>query len=168
MRTKVVGIAVGLLALILCGTAMLSYAQGPEGGPGGPGFAGHGHDHPGFMFRELNLTDAQKQQVKALMKTQHESMRTVGQQLAQIRIGMLQATANGAYDPAKIQTLAAQKAQLEAQMTVQHEALQHQVYTQSLTADQRAKAYQMRTEEINRINEHIQKMSQAPAEPPAE
>ncbi len=168
MRTKFVAVAVALLALMLCGTAMLSYAQGPEGGPGGHGFGGPGHAGPGFMMRELNLTDAQRQQVKALMKTQRASMQTVGQQLAQIRIGMLQATANGAYDQAKIQTLAAQQAQLQAQMTVQREALQHQIYTQILTPEQRTKADQLRADEINRINQHIQKMSQPPAEPPAE
>jgi Spy/CpxP family protein refolding chaperone len=131
-------------------------------------FMGHEHGHPGFMFRELNLTDAQKAQVKTMIKAQHESMRTVGQQLAQVHLAMLQATANGAFDQAKVQTLAAQQAQLEAQMTVQHQALQHQIYTQVLTADQRAKADQLRADEVNRINQHIQKMSQATAEPPAE
>jgi Spy/CpxP family protein refolding chaperone len=166
MKTKFLAVRVALLALILCGTAALSYAQGPEG-PGGPGF--EGHNHGGFMMmRELNLTDAQMQQVKALMKAQHQSTRTVGQQLEQIRIAMLQATANGAFDQAKIQTLAAQKAQLEAQMAVQHEALKHQIYTTILTPEQRTKADQLRTEEINRMNEHVQKMAQAPAEPPAE
>lgn len=166
MKTKLFAVTVALLALTLCGGAMVSYAQGPEG-PEGPGF-GHGHDHAGFLMRELNLTDAQMQQVKTLMQAQQQSMQTVGQQMAQIRIAMLQATANGAFDQAKIQTLAAQKAQLEAQMTVQHEALKHQIYTQILTPEQRTKADQLRTEEINRINEHMQKMSQAPAQPPAE
>jgi Spy/CpxP family protein refolding chaperone len=103
-----------------------------------------------------------------MMQAQYQSMKTVAAQMAQVRIAMLQATANGAYDAAKIQTLAAQKAQLEAQMTVQHEALQHQIYTQVLTPEQRTKADQLRTDEINRINEHIQKMAQAPAEAPAE
>ncbi len=164
MKTKFIAATVALLALIVCGTAMLSYAQGP----GGPGFDGPGHGHGGYMMRELNLTDAQKAQVKTIMQAQRQSMKTVGQQMAQVRIALLQATANGAYDAAKIQTLAAQQAQLEAQMTVQHEALQHQIYTQVLTPEQRTKADQMRTDQINRINEHIQKMSQAPAEPPAE
>lgn len=163
MKTKFIAVTVALLALIVCGTAMLSYAQGP----GGPGFGG-GHGRGGYLMRELNLTDAQKTQIKTMMQAQHQSMKTVGAQMAQVRIAMLQATANGAYDAAKIQTLAAQKAQLEAQMTVQHEALQHQIYTQVLTPEQRTKADQLRTDEINRINEHIQKMAQAPAEAPAE
>jgi Spy/CpxP family protein refolding chaperone len=163
MKTKFFAVTVALLALILCGTVMLSYAQEAHG----PGFGGP-HGHGGFMMRELNLTDTQKAQVKTMMQAQHQSMKAVGQQLAQIKIAMLQSTANGAFDQAKIQMLAAQQAQLEAQMTVQHEALQHQIYTQVLTPEQRTKADQLRTEEINRINEHIQKMAQAPAEPPAE
>ena len=44
-------------------------------------------------------------------------------------------------------------------MTVQHEALKHQIYTQVLTSEQQAKAEQLRTQEINRINEHMQKMA---------
>ena len=44
-------------------------------------------------------------------------------------------------------------------MIVQREAVQHQIYTQVLTSEQQAKAEQMRTQEINRITEHLQKMA---------
>jgi len=79
---------------------------------------------------------------------------------------LLTATANGAYDPAKIQALANQQAQLQAAITVQHEALKHQIYTQVLTSEQQAKAEQLRTQEINRITEHLQKMANGTDAPP--
>jgi Spy/CpxP family protein refolding chaperone len=120
----------------------------------------------GFMVRELNLTDAQKEQVKAIMKAGHANMKTVMQQMGQNKQALLTATANGAYDPAKIQALANQQAQLQAAMTVQHEALQHQIYTQVLTSEQQAKAEQLRTQEINRITEHLQKMANGTEAPP--
>jgi len=166
MKTKLLVIA-SVLALMVCGTAMLAFAQGPgpEGMAGHHGMGGPGHGM-GFMARELNLTDPQKEQVKTIMKANHANMKPVMQQLEQNRQALLAATANGAYDPAKIQLLANQKAQLAAAMTVQHEALQHQIYTQVLTPEQQAKAEQLRTQEINRITEHLQKMANGTDAPP--
>ena len=160
MKTKLMVVA-SVMALLLCGAVMIAYAQGPEGGPhhgwGGPG-AGMA-----FWGRELNLTDAQKAQVKTIVQANHAGMKTVMQQMAQNRAALLAATANGAYDAAKIQTLANQQAQLTAAMIMNREALQHQIYTQVLTPEQQAKAEQLRTNEINRINEHIQKMANGTA-----
>jgi len=115
----------------------------------------------------LNLTDAQKAQVKTIMQANHTSMKTLFQQMEQNRAALLAATANGAYDATKIQALAAQQAQLTAAMVVNREAVQHQIYTQVLTSDQQAKAEQLRTQEINRITEHLQKMAGGTDAPPA-
>jgi protein CpxP len=154
MKTKLMVVA-SVLALLLCGATIFAYAQGA----GGEGFAGPAHGHMGFLARELNLTDAQKAQAKTIMQANKASMKTVMQQMAQNRAAMLAATANGAYDPGKIQSLATQRAQLEATMIVNRESILHQIYTQVLTADQQAKAEQLRTQEINRINERLQKMA---------
>ena len=165
MKTKLMVVA-AVMALLLCGVAMVANAQdGPEGhhGWGGPGA------HMAFLGRELNLTDAQKAQVKTIMQANHANMKTVMQQMGENRKALLTATANGAFDPAKIQALANQRAQLEAAMTVQHEALKHQIYTEVLTSEQQAKAEQLRTEEINRITEHMQRMANSTnAAPPQE
>ena len=159
-------VAASGMALLLCGATIFAYAQGP--GPEGKGFGGPGHGHGfEFMARELNLTDAQKTQIKTIMQANKASMKTVVQQMAQNRAAMLAATANGAYDPVKIQSLATQQAQLEATMIVNRESIKHQIYMQVLTADQQAKAEQLRTQEINRINEHIQKMANGTEAAPA-
>ena len=164
MKTKLLVIA-SVTALLLCGVVMVAYAQG---GPEGMGHHGWGWPgpHMAFLGRELNLTDAQKAQVKTIMQANHANMKTVLQQMAENRKALLAVTANGAYDPVKIQALANQQAQLEAAMIVQHEAVEHQIYTQVLTADQQAKAEQLRTEEINRITEHMQKMANSADAPP--
>ena len=154
MKTRLMVIA-SVLALLLCGATIFAYAQGP----GGEGFGRRGHGYMGFLARELNLTDAQKAQVKTIMQANKAGMKTVMQQLAQNRAAMLAATANGAYDPVKIQSLATQRAQLEATMIVNRESIRHQVYTQVLTADQEAKAEQLRAQQINRINERQQKIA---------
>lgn len=156
-----------ILALMFCGGAVMSYAQGP--GPEGPGWGGP-HGPMGHMFRDLDLTDAQHQQVKTLMEANKTTMHSLMLQMEQNRLAMLQATANGAYNQAAIQNLVNQQAQLQAQMGMQHQALEHQIYTQVLTPDQQAKLNQQRTDEINRITKHLQKMQSGatPAAPPAE
>jgi len=166
MKTKLMVVA-SVMALLLCGATMIAYAQGP--GPDGKAFAGGHGSGPGMglALRELNLTDAQKAQVKTIMQANHTSMKTLFQQMEQNRAALLAATANGAYDATKIQALAAQQAQLTAAMVVNREAVQHQIYTQVLTSDQQAKAEQLRTQEINRITEHLQKMAGGTDAPPA-
>ncbi len=66
MKTKFWSAGIALLALVLCGTAMLAYAQQAEAGGGEGGWGGH-HHGMAFMARELNLTDQQKQQIKTMM-----------------------------------------------------------------------------------------------------
>jgi Spy/CpxP family protein refolding chaperone len=155
MKAKLMG-AIVILALTVCGGATMSYAQGPGGGAGWGGT--HEHGPMGHMFADLNLTDAQKQQVKSIMEANKTNMHSLMRQMMQNRLTMLQATSNGAYDQAKIQALATQTAQIEAQMTMQHEALQHQIYTQVLTPEQGTQFDQKRANEINRITQRLQEM----------
>jgi len=166
MKMKLMVVA-SVMALLLCGTAMVANAQGP-----GPGGKGHGWGGPGggpgmgMMLHELNLTDAQKAQVKTIMQANHTTMKPVMLQMEQNRAAILTATANGTYNAAQIQVLANQQAQLHAAMVVNHEAVQHQIYTQVLTADQQAKAEQLRTQAITNINQRLQKMANGTDTPP--
>jgi len=167
MKKKFWMVSVALLALVLCGTAMFSYAQSTNNAA--PAWSGHGHGGPmGYLAKELNLTDAQKQQVKSIMQANRASTRPLMQQIAQNRVAMLTATSNGAFDQAKVTAIANQQAQLTAQMMVQKQSIQHQIYTQVLTTEQRATADQMRQKQLTRINERLQKMSQSGAETPAQ
>jgi len=163
MKTKWMAAVLALALVASCG-AIMSYAQGPGGGPGW----GHQHGPMGHMFADLNLTDAQKQQVKSIMEANKANMHGLMQQMMQNRLAMLQATSNGAYDQAKIQALATQKAQIEVQMTMQHEALQHQIYTQVLTPEQRTQLDEKHANEINRITQHLQKLQSGATPAPEE
>ena len=161
--------AVALLAVVLCGTLMISYAQQTDNSSPKAVWAGHRHgDHMGYMAKALNLTDAQKEQVKSIVQANRASTRPLMQQMQQNRLAMLTATSGGAFDQAKVTALANQQAQLMAQMTVQKESIQHQVYTQVLTPEQRATADQMRQKQMTRINERLQKWSQSGTETPAQ
>ena len=148
---------------------MLSYAQQNDENGGAAAWSGHRHGHFGYLAKQLNLTDAQKAQIKTMMQAQRTTLRPLMQQMAQNKLAMLNATASGAFDQAKVQSLANQKAQLMAQLEVQKASLHSQIYNTVLTADQKAKADQLRQNQITRINEHLTKLSQnAAPEAPAE
>jgi len=159
MKTKFWSVAVALLALVLCGTAVISSAQQNDEG-GAQGWSGHRHARMEHMARELNLTDAQKAQIKTIMQSQRASVRPLIQQLEQNRQAELTATSGGAFDPAKVQALAAQRSQIMAQLMVQKAQVRSQIYNTVLTTDQKAKADQMQQKKLARINERLQKLSE--------
>lgn len=164
MKSKVNVIAAALLVLVLCGTAIFSFAQQSDEATA-PAWAGHKHERMDRIAQELNLTDAQKAQIKSMMASQHATLRPLMQQLAENRKAILTATTNGAFDQAKVQAIANQQAQLMAQLMVQKESLKHDIYTQVLTADQRSKAEQLRQKELERIDQRLQKLSEPASQP---
>ncbi|HUI84498.1 MAG TPA: Spy/CpxP family protein refolding chaperone [Candidatus Binatia bacterium] len=168
MKTRFFSVVIGLLALVLCGAVMLSYAQQSNENGGASAWSGHRHGYFGHMARELNLTDAQKQQIRTMMQSQRATLRPLMQQLAQNRLAMLNATANGTFDQAKVQALATQQSQITAQLAVQKASIHSQIYNQVLTPDQKAKADQMRQKQVERINARLQKLSQPPGEATAQ
>ncbi len=169
MKTKSWVLSAVLLAVVLCGAVMITYAQETTDASPNPAWAGHRHGgHMGYMATALNLTDAQKAQIKSIMQASRATNRPLMQQLAQNRLAMLTATSSGAFNQAQVTTLANQQAQLMAQMMVQRQSIQHQIYTQVLTPEQQATANQMRQKQITRINEHLQKLSQPATETPGE
>ena len=121
-------------------------------------------EHPGY---DRMWKAKRRAELKALMEANKTAMHSLMLQMEQNRLATLQATSNGNYNQAAIQTLATQQAQLQTQMAVQHQALEHQIYTTVLTADQQAKFNQHRTDEINRITQHIQKMQSGATPAPA-
>ncbi len=168
MKTKFKSVAVALLALMLCGTAVISSAQQSDAS-GAQGWAGHRHSRMARMAQELNLTDAQQAQIKTIMQSQRAAVRPLMQQLTQNRIDTMNATAAGAFDQAKVQALATQRAQIMAQLEVQKAQVHSQIYNQVLTSDQKAKADQMRQTRLAHLNQRLQKMSaQSEAAPQAQ
>jgi len=169
MKTKFWGVAIALLALVLCGTVMVAFAQQSDDNVGASAWNGHRHGgHMGYLAKELNLTDAQKAQIKTIMQAQRASMRPLMLQMAQNRQAMLTATASGAFDQAKVQALATQQAQIMSQLAVQKASVHSQIYNTVLTPEQKATADQLRQKQLARIGEHIAKLSQPAPETPAQ
>jgi Spy/CpxP family protein refolding chaperone len=121
------------------------------------GFDGHMLGH---LAKELNITEDQKSQFKAIMQKEHPVMKPLMQQQHQIDLQLRQYV-EGAFDEAKVQALAAQKAQIQTQLTVQETRIHNEMY-QLLTADQQAQLKQLEAEHEAHMQ---QRMTHEPAAP---
>ena len=128
----------------------------------------HGHEFGmrgemmGFFGKQLNLTDDQKAQMKAFMQKQHPAMKPLFEQQHQIDLQLRQYV-EGTFDQTKVQALATQKAQIEAQITVQQTKIHNQLY-QMLTSDQQAKVKELEAQHEARMQQHMQQEPTAPPE----
>ena len=133
---------------VLLGTA-IAKSQTADAAPPPPPMHAHFHEHGmgghmmGFFSRELDLTDAQKAQMKTILEKEHPTMKPLFQQSHQMDLQLRQ-FAQGNYDEAKVRALATQKAQVEAEMTVQKTRIHNELY-QLLTPDQQAKLKDIET-----------------------
>jgi len=153
---------------VLLGSA-IAKSQTAEDAPPPPPMHGHAHgfgpggmDH--FLLEKLNLTDEQKAQAKAIMQKEHPVMRPLFQQDHQLDLQLRQYV-EGNYDEAKVQALAAQKAQVQQQITIQHTRIHNELY-QLLTADQKAQLKQLEAQHEQHMQERMQRHMQQ--QPPQE
>jgi Spy/CpxP family protein refolding chaperone len=123
------------------------------------GYGMHGHEM-GFFAKALNLTDDQKAQMKTIMQKEHPTMKPLFQQERQID-QQLRQYVEGPYDEAKVRALAAQKSQVETELTVAHTRIHNQMY-QLLTADQQSKLKEMEANHQARMQKHMQEATPAP------
>lgn len=105
-----------------------------RGGPGGP-FGPERGVLAGLMLERLSLTDAQKDQVKAILDAHRNDLQAVGQRMGTARRGMEGAIAADSVDETAIRTRAAEVAAVEADMAVLRARVRAEV-VQILTADQ--------------------------------
>ncbi len=128
--------------------------HGHEFGMGGPMM--------GFFAKQLNLTEDQKAQMKSVMEKEHPTMKPLMQQQRLID-QQLRQYVEGMFDQAKVQALATQKAQVQAQITVQETRIHNELY-QLLTPDQQTQLKQIEAKHEARMQQH---MNEAPP-PPAQ
>ncbi len=149
---------------ILFGTA-IAQSQTAEDAPPPPPMHMHEFGMGGPMMwhlaKQLNITDDQKTQMKAILQKEHPTIKPLMQQQHQIDLQLRQYV-EGSFDQAKVQALAAQKAQIQTQLTVQQTRIHNELY-QLLTQDQQTQLKQLEAQHEARMQ---QRMNQAP--PPAE
>ena len=150
-----IGAAVGAALLTVgLGAAALSIAgdqqnQTPttDGRRGGPGFGGRGRGGPGgpmgplggLPLRELDLTESQREQVRAIVEPREAETRAIGERAMAARQALHAATTSASFDEGLVRTRAAELASVEADLAVSRARIYADVF-QILTPEQQAKA----------------------------
>ena len=142
MKKFTIGLLV--MALVSLGT-IFAFGQ-QNGGNDGKRMRGHHGKRGGFgMMRGLDLTDAQKEQMKAIRQANRESTKSLRESMKANRQQLQQVTANGQFNEAQVQALAAQQSGIMAQLIVEKERVKSQIYN-ILTTDQKTKIAEMKTQ----------------------
>ena len=165
----------GALAIILALAGIIGFAQqgpqgqqGPErhgrGGPGkGDGPGGFGGGFEGRIFENLNLTDAQKQQIQQITARYHESFKAKHQQergQAGKREGY-DPFSGAAFDEGAVRAAAQARANEMVEMEVARAHMMYEIYN-LLTPEQKAQIAQERQQREQKRQEF---RSRRPANP---
>ena len=147
-RVKVgAGIAVAIVLAVaaLAQGAGMHHGHGPFGGP-----------MMGMFGEYLDLTDAQRTQIRQIFETAKPTLQPLWAQEKQSHKAMMELITSGNFDQAKAQTVANQSSQVVAQLELQHALLASQAY-QVLTADQKTKFNDMLAKRQQRFEERMQR-----------
>ena len=164
MTTKrlALGVATGVLVLGV-GAGVYATAQNTNQdprsfsrGPGGPGGRMGGPGGPMGMLpmlaRELNITDAQKAQIKAIADSHRDEWKALGDRARTAHEGLQQAVTADAVDEGLIRQRSAEVAAVEADMAVARARTHAEVF-QLLTPEQKTQAKTLQSTREERMKQ---------------
>jgi Spy/CpxP family protein refolding chaperone len=134
-------------------------------GPGGPGMRGGPFGMFGPELRALDLTDAQRQQVRAIMESHQDEQNAIGDRMRTARKALQEAITADSFDEGAIRARAADVAAVDADAVVLQAKIHAAVFA-ILTPEQVKKAKELRTEMENRMKEGRGRMRPHPVPPP--
>ena len=138
-------------ALVLLAAGVAAFAQGPGGvrgrGPGGPGGPGIG-----VPLQALNLTEAQREQVRQVTEQHREQTRTLIERLRTAQIARRQAVEMMPVDEGRIRAAMEDLAAIEADLAVEQARLRSQLFS-LLTPEQQEEAQKLRAAREGRMHE---------------
>jgi Spy/CpxP family protein refolding chaperone len=108
----------------------------------------------GFYAKELDVTDAQRTQMKSVLQKEHATMHPLMEQMRQLD-SQLKQYEEGTYDAVKVQALVAQQSQTLVQLKVEESRIHNELY-QLLTPDQQAKLKEIEANREARMQQHTQ------------
>ena len=159
MRRIALGSAAGLLAIGV-GAGVFAHAQDQtanppprafRGGPGAPGGRGGRFGEPGgpmwmlpMIGRELNLTDAQRSQIKTIADSHKDEWKALFDRERAARMALTGAITADTVDEGLVRQKSAELAAVESDAAIAR-ARAHAEVLQLLTADQKTQLKQMQT-----------------------
>jgi Spy/CpxP family protein refolding chaperone len=168
--TRIQKVATIALAVALIeGGAVALYAQGPGGrgrgaaplgGPGGAGGPGRGFA-AGFRLGQLDLSDAQKQQIRDITKRYREQSQPIVQRLQQAMEAQRSAITAIPVDESLVRSAARGLAEVQADLAVAQAQLHADIFA-LLTVEQQDKAKQLEASAKARMQERRQRAQKQP------
>jgi Spy/CpxP family protein refolding chaperone len=153
---------VGVTALVaaLAGGA---FAYGQDAAPGGPrgrgpGF-GPGGPRAGLELRALDLTEAQREQVRQLTEQNREQMRSLLDRMRAAQDARRKAVDAVPFNESQVRAAMKDLADVEADLAVAHARLQADIYG-LLSADQQQRLQKLRADREARAKERAQQQQQ--------
>jgi protein CpxP len=134
-------------------------AGGPQmrrAGPGGPGFGGPGPGGPlgdiGVPLRALDLTDAQREQVRGVMQAHQAAFKEIGDRMRTARQALDAAVTGDTLDETAVRAKSADVAAVEADAAVLRARVHQEVFS-LLTSEQQTKARELRAQAAERMKQ---------------
>ncbi len=158
-RFKMLG--AGLALLLMVGFAV-SQEAGTSMGPRHHRAFGHGP--LGFFTKALDLTDAQRAQIKQIIANEKPTLHPLMVQEGQAHQQMMQLVTSGNFDENKAQAIISQETQAHSQIELEHAKIMSQAY-QVLTPDQKTKFAQLQTKHQQWMAQHPQQEQSGPTTP---
>jgi Spy/CpxP family protein refolding chaperone len=134
------------VALVALLATSVAYAQEPPGGGfGGRGGRGFGPGGPGLVLNELNLTDAQREQVREIRGRYREQIQTLSRRLGDLTAKQRQAIETVPVNETLITSATQDMTQAEVEVAIQEARINADIWS-VLTPEQQAKATKLRAE----------------------
>lgn len=115
--------------------------------------------HLGLMMDYLDLSDAQRGQVKQVIASEKPTLIPLVQQLVETKQQILHEVSGGTFDQAKISALASQQSQTQTELNVEKAKIMAQIFN-LLTADQKTRAVNFLQKRASRFEQHLQNAQQ--------
>lgn len=156
--------SLALLAVLVTGTCAFAQDPGRRGGgrPGGEargGGPGQGMRGFGLGIRDLDLSDAQRQQMRTIVSKAREDSRPLADRLRQATDARRKAMAAMPVDENLIRSTTQALASAQADMSVARARLQGDIFA-ILTPDQQARVNQSRERREARMTERRERMKE--------
>ena len=111
------------------------------------------------MGRYLQLSDAQKAQVKQIRANEKPTITPLMQQLHENQKQLRDLEQSGTFDEAKVRALAAEQAQIQTNLTVEKSRTRTQIFA-LLTPEQKTKAIEMSNRREQRFQKHVEQKAE--------
>ena len=148
------------VALVALLATSVAYAQEPPGGGfGGRGGRGFGPGGPGLVLNDLNLTDAQREQVREIRGRYREQIQTLSRRLGDLTAKQRQAIETVPVNETLITSATQDMTQAEVEVAIQEARINADIWS-VLTPEQQAKATKLRAERKAQMEQRRQENQQ--------